>query len=218
MDDFTYALRTNAPTLMEDIYSQLTPRDAFFETNALIEVVDGALKSQRPELAYGLLANVMRSFPAKWNDQELRDTMEIAAHACGDELVFVDGQMKHAVADFNDWSSLQMEQVPFRELLDVPIWSIIVCDVETKTPRRETTTNVIGEPASPDAAAVLCCQVLSAVCQLRTDAPMVIRTGEDRALKTLRIVWPELDQNVREALSRHFNLTTNNEFIERYQL
>ena len=54
MEDFTSTLQTSVQLYMQDIHSLLAPEDVFWETNALIEVVDGALESQKPGLAYSL--------------------------------------------------------------------------------------------------------------------------------------------------------------------
>jgi hypothetical protein len=216
-EDFAYKLQNpGAGLLMQEVYSHLAKDDVFNETSALIDFVDGALAMQKPGLAYSLLAGVMRSHPEKWVVRSLREAMEIAAHASGDELVFVSGQMKPALEDFSDWCSRQKEQVPFRELFDVPVWSVIVCDVETKRPHRGTISGVIGEPPEPKTAAVICCRILSGVCKLRHEASEGVLSGESKALMTLRMVWPDLDQNIREGLSHDFNQLTNNEFKERY--
>jgi len=160
----------------------------------------------------------MRSYPEKWFDSRLREAMEIAAHASGNELVFVAGQMKPALEDFRDWSLLQKTQLPFRELFDVPVWSAIVCDIETKTPRQGTTSGVIGDLPNSETAATICCRILSGVCKLRHEASEGVLSGESKALTTLRMVWSDLDENVREGLTYLFNQSTNNEFKERYKL
>jgi hypothetical protein len=219
MEDFAYKLENpSADLFLQDAYSMLGPDDVFMETSALLDFVDAALSTQKCVLAYCLLANVIRSCPPKWTNQDLREALEVAANACGDEMIAMSGRSVAALEDFNDLRSVQMKQIPFEELLDAPVWSASVCDVETKRPREGTSSGVMGEAPNREIAAIICCSILTCIETLRNDTSEGAWSGESKAAMTLRMVWPNLDQDFRETLFREFSLLTNNEFRKRYKL
>jgi hypothetical protein len=222
MEDFSYLLQNpGTRVFMQDVYSLLAPADAFCETGAVIDFADGALAIDEPAMAYSLLASVMRSFPEKWADKRLREAMEVSAHACGDTPVMLSGQSITALRHFEEWRAQQEQQMSFRELLRVPVWSNIICDIDTNTPRKGTSSGVTQEPTTAETAVRICCMVLAGVCHLgaiRARPYEGTLSPEDKALETLRMFWEDLDQNTRDQLSRHYNIVTCYEFAHRYGL
>jgi hypothetical protein len=84
IDALGYVLREpKAQFLYNNIPSQMTPHwDS--EVITLNRFLDDALALNAPVLAYGVLAGVVQSHVDFFSIQEIRDAMELIAHACGD--------------------------------------------------------------------------------------------------------------------------------------
>src|SRR5262249_51966665 len=118
--------------LAQDIKSQMG-QHWDFEVIALTQFADDALRLEEPVLAYSVLTKLIESYPDLFSIKDLRDAMQLSAHACGDESLSQTSEMTGR-QHFGRLRSAWNEQRPFRELDRFEIRHETPLSVETGRP------------------------------------------------------------------------------------
>lgn len=223
IDALSYVLReAKARSFYTDIRSRLTPHWDF-EVIALTQFLDDALALNEPVLAYGLLVDLIKSYVDFYSIQEIRDALELIAHACGDEP-FSSRTPMTALEHFEHLKSEFDEHRPFRELDRFDIIFETPLSVETGGPIKGTFNAVVQNPPERFAVSDVCCRLLCGVTFLRHFADgsgqqlSGALTAEGKAEMTLRSHWTDLEISQRAAISQVFNKVTGLDLAQTYNL
>lgn len=212
VDSLSYALRFDSRSLILDVRSR---RGAHwdFELIALTQFLDCALELGEPTLAYAVLAGIIESYPELLKDENLREALELIAHASG-PAQFLPDDASTALEHFQRLQSHLPEDPSFASLDSFSIQFETVCDKDTGRPLPESFNGVAQEAPPTLSVCDVCCRVLCGTIILRTiaqdrDPPVeVSHGGEDKSRLQLKALWPSLTANEQHHLSQAFEELT----------